>query len=323
MAYNVAAFDHQYGYDTLDTLHNFFPEILYDDTLFPSTLLRWIRYRISVLFPAVYMRHHNTYLIYSSTERQANFNSWLNRTGAPRPNAGAGAGAQAPPSLPRALRVRMPAPPTPMPTPRLAAAPAPAPSPSVPAPSVPAPARAPAPAPVTTAPPAPSTPISFRNSISIVPNAPARATLINNRQSLPPVRNTQEETNDILSALLPLFGLGVASANRNLSPLLYGGDTALINMFNMDMQDVAVVPTYHQIELGSTIVAPTDVPVGENCAICQENHNTGEWLRLHCRHYFHTGCIMPWFLRDVHCPVCRTDVRDIDTPDSGDDEAVL
>jgi hypothetical protein len=169
---------------------------------------------------------------------------------------------------------------------------------------------------------APTTPISFRNSISVVPNAPARATLINNRQSLPPVRNTQEEADDILSALLPLFGLGVASSNRNLSPLLYGGDTALINMFNMDMQDVAVVPTYHQIELGSTIVAPADVPAGENCAICQENHNTGEWLRLHSRHYFHTGCIMPWFLRDVHCPVCRTDVRDIDTPDSGDEAAL-
>jgi hypothetical protein len=29
-----------------------------------------------------------------------------------------------------------------------------------------------------------------------------------------------------------------------------------------------------------------------------------------CGHTFHTTCIDTWFQRNVHCPVCRHDIRE-------------
>jgi hypothetical protein len=48
------------------------------------------------------------------------------------------------------------------------------------------------------------------------------------------------------------------------------------------------------------------------CAICQDPMEPGSnACSLNaCDHRFHPGCINTWFQRDVHCPVCRHDIRE-------------
>ena len=57
-------------------------------------------------------------------------------------------------------------------------------------------------------------------------------------------------------------------------------------------------------------------PVGElmtvsddltnECAICLDNFNAGEQLRvLDCGHYYHQQCVDPWLEKGKNCPKCR------------------
>jgi hypothetical protein len=52
------------------------------------------------------------------------------------------------------------------------------------------------------------------------------------------------------------------------------------------------------------------------CSICQEDIRLGEEIRsiCHCNHSFHINCIDTWFQRSVRCPNCRFDVRDTPRP---------
>jgi hypothetical protein len=67
-----------YGFSLLDDLHNFFPEILYDDSLFPDQRFGWFRYRASMLFPNIFTRQMNMYKIYNADERRRMFQEWIN-----------------------------------------------------------------------------------------------------------------------------------------------------------------------------------------------------------------------------------------------------
>jgi hypothetical protein len=71
---------------------------------------------------------------------------------------------------------------------------------------------------------------------------------------------------------------------------------------------VPVVPTLEQINEGSRILEAT---ANAPCAICQDTISIGESIRLlaSCSHTFHRNCIDTWYQRNVHCPVCRADVR--------------
>lgn len=86
----------------------------------------------------------------------------------------------------------------------------------------------------------------------------------------------------------------------------------LLNLLNPPaaLEPVIVRPTREQIQSASSIVelAATDTQV---CAICQDTMNTSIQIRRlnHCRHLFHIQCIGTWFQRNVHCPVCRHDIR--------------
>ncbi len=98
-----------YGNEFLDTLHNFFPEMMYDDTLFGAEWMAWMRSRTAALFPA-YVRQQNHYNIYQSEQRRADFNLWrsaynVNPNYIPRtPNRRTAAAAAAPPPLGRTMR---------------------------------------------------------------------------------------------------------------------------------------------------------------------------------------------------------------------------
>lgn len=76
------------------------------------------------------------------------------------------------------------------------------------------------------------------------------------------------------------------------------------------MEPVVVRPTEEQVQAGSRIDfvgAVTDT----QCAICQAGFEIGEERRTlsACNHEFHRTCIDPWFEQNVHCPVCRHDIR--------------
>ena len=73
---------------------------------------------------------------------------------------------------------------------------------------------------------------------------------------------------------------------------------------------VPVRPTRAQIDAGSTLhtnLHESEAP----CSVCQDAIRAGETSRRlnHCSHTFHQNCIDTWYQRNVHCPVCRHDIR--------------
>ena len=74
---------------------------------------------------------------------------------------------------------------------------------------------------------------------------------------------------------------------------------------------VIVAPTPEQINNGSAL--QTSLGISDiSCAVCQQNVTAGEIVRrlLPCNHQYHKDCIDTWFQRNVHCPVCRHDIRE-------------
>jgi hypothetical protein len=82
MAYNQRSFETIYGFSILDELHNFFPELLYDNRLFHSEIIRWMRSRINHLFPEAFVRQQHLYNIYSVHDRRHSFSQWRNENSA-------------------------------------------------------------------------------------------------------------------------------------------------------------------------------------------------------------------------------------------------
>lgn len=139
MAFSYTNFQNPYGFSLLDELHNFFPELLYDDVLFQDMMPRYLRFRTHELFPAAFTRQQNMYRLYLATNRRTRAASqWLN------------------PPAPASTPVRV-----------------------VSSTVIPAPATAPipesTPAPST---PAPSTPVRPQRT-QVPPDAPARPTRTN------------------------------------------------------------------------------------------------------------------------------------------------
>ncbi len=77
------------------------------------------------------------------------------------------------------------------------------------------------------------------------------------------------------------------------------------------LQPVIVRPTQEQIDTNSTVgnlVSDTE----HTCAICQDvltAEQEGRKLNA-CGHWFHRNCIDTWLEGNVHCPVCRHDIRE-------------
>jgi hypothetical protein len=89
-------------------------------------------------------------------------------------------------------------------------------------------------------------------------------------------------------------------------PIPTGAFDASGNFFD----PVPIVPTAEQIR------AATDshVNVGDQtCAICQESVECATRIRA-CGHCFHSSCIGQWFSMNPRCPVCRHDIRNLQTP---------
>jgi hypothetical protein len=78
---------------------------------------------------------------------------------------------------------------------------------------------------------------------------------------------------------------------------------------NTFMEPVIVRPTAEQISAMTTL---TTAVADGTCAICQDEFSGASERRSlnFCHHTFHRGCIDTWFQTNVHCPVCRHDIRD-------------
>jgi hypothetical protein len=119
--------------------------------------------------------------------------------------------------------------------------------------------------------------------------------------NLPEQEDEEEEailTTNLLTALLqlPLAGRGIPRRGAGMDAFL---------------QPVPVRPTQEQIDANTTVgnlVSDTE----HTCAICQDTLTGEQEGRKFnaCGHWFHRNCIDTWLEGNVHCPVCRHDVRE-------------
>lgn len=89
-------------------------------------------------------------------------------------------------------------------------------------------------------------------------------------------------------------------------PIPTGAFDASGNFFD----PVPVVPTLDQIR--SATESHVNVQ-DQTCAICQEPVECATRIRA-CGHCFHSSCIGQWFSMNPRCPVCRHDIRSLQTP---------
>ena len=91
---------------------------------------------------------------------------------------------------------------------------------------------------------------------------------------------------------------------------------AVTSMPRADLEPVVVRPDTQTIERVTTLRPARSSDESEVCSVCQENYTEGQAIRsiTYCNHNFHKSCIDQWFERDVHCPVCRFDVRQTPNP---------
>lgn len=84
---------------------------------------------------------------------------------------------------------------------------------------------------------------------------------------------------------------------------------------------VVVRPTELQIEQATENMLFSELPPEvERIYTCPVSHDTfrnnSEITRIcHCGHYFGREAIMTWFSMNVHCPICRYDIRNVTAED--------
>jgi len=80
------------------------------------------------------------------------------------------------------------------------------------------------------------------------------------------------------------------------------------------MEDVVVRPTQLQIDTAIEYITydPSMNLLETRCPISLEDFAEGEQIMQirHCRHVFKSSALRDWFSRNVHCPVCRFDIRE-------------
>jgi len=273
MAINRDSYERIYGSALFDELHNFFPELMYDERIFSTEPYMWMRHRMTTLFPDTFARQRTLYNIYHAAPRRTQYENWRFSN---FPSVGLNTAPRSTPAfhtnpvLIEPVR-RVPIATTPI---RL--------SPTV---------RAQA---------APRTYASVASAGTTVADLTSINNLFNNVFG---AALTQE---------MNLINTGGANNNTmfNNNDLigLLAGTAGLF-----PMTDVPVIPSSSDVESHSEIYSRTNIPSDTICGICQEHNNetidSNTWRRLHCAHYFHRACIDQWFARGAYCPLCRHDIR--------------
>jgi hypothetical protein len=106
------------------------------------------------------------------------------------------------------------------------------------------------------------------------------------------------------------FNLSTGNEMSDVYEELFSSLRGLASTANLD--PVIVHPTTLQIDAATELSMANSQQEGELCSICQDRYTEGQAIRKirHCSHAFHKSCIDEWFERNVHCPICRYDIRD-------------
>ena len=150
---------------------------------------------------------------------------------------------------------------------------------------------------------------NYRNSSNSSNSSSARITF--NIQSDEVHQSDDSDANDPLTNLITSSLLSLASApftSYNAIP------TSLNHIPNLTrqrpfMEPVIVRPSERQVNVATSVIE--NLTTNEICSICQDSMEDTQQIRRinHCNHTFHNVCINTWFRRNVHCPVCRHDIR--------------
>ena len=122
--------------------------------------------------------------------------------------------------------------------------------------------------------------------------------------SMPPIPNTTQENDRLINNVLS--GISFVLDSTNLEQVIEEQLQSFLD------HSVIVCPTAHEIQAASTTFASAERQ-DDICAICRDEIIIEQQVRrlTYCSHYFHKVCIDSWFLRNVQCPTCRHDIRDI------------
>jgi hypothetical protein len=139
-----------------------------------------------------------------------------------------------------------------------------------------------------------------RNHVVNTPPANNRSTahiIHTTSPSPPPLVRTRTQAYEVMplnSLLTTLIGLGQLGQDQDF------------------MDAVQVAPSAQQVERSTQLRQANAQDETARCSICQDSFTSGQAIRFlrHCRHEFHRGCIDTWFQSNVHCPMCRWDIRE-------------
>jgi hypothetical protein len=128
-----------------------------------------------------------------------------------------------------------------------------------------------------------------------------------------PYVNMVTETFDLMPILTSL-GTG-SGTTRTVGSSTIPGLNELISLFRgeLNMEPVQVRPTQQQINTATHVFESlNDDHTDAVCSICQDGFTENILIRQirHCNHMFHRQCIDQWLQQNVHCPVCRFDIRE-------------
>ena len=113
----------------------------------------------------------------------------------------------------------------------------------------------------------------------------------------------------------PLTSSSSRSGSRYNIEFLYSYIPSQENReLNSEMVDVPIYPTLEQINNAVTNIPFSSIqnPLNERCPIRLENFGPNDIVSqiISCGHVFSSSGIQEWFQSNVHCPVCRYDIRD-------------
>jgi hypothetical protein len=138
-----------------------------------------------------------------------------------------------------------------------------------------------------------------------------------------PVRPTNDDTTTIPSSHTRRYfnraaGTTGTAAGTTGTALYTLFPTTMRQHIQEYMEDVVVRPTQLQIEnaVENFNYDPTGGIIDGRCPISLEDFVEGEPLSRirHCQHVFKPHALNDWFSRNVHCPVCRYDIRETVIP---------
>ena len=96
--------------------------------------------------------------------------------------------------------------------------------------------------------------------------------------------------------------------NSPISTLLY---SMLQSRNNSWVDPVVVRPSATEISRATSLTSIDNTRENERCVICQDDMNNTHVIRRinQCRHQFHQNCLDQHFQNSVRCPICRYDIR--------------